>query len=32
VKRFLVAQERGADWVALSAAPDATYDKHDEID
>jgi predicted aconitate hydratase len=32
VRRFLVAQERGADWVELSADADATYDEHDEID
>jgi aconitate hydratase len=32
VKRFLVAQERGADWVELSADADASYDEHDEID
>src|SRR5919109_2545319 len=32
VRRFLVAQERGADWVELSADADANYDAHDEID
>ena len=32
VREFLREQGRGDDWVELVADPDATYDRHDEID
>ena len=32
VREFLRQQERGEDWVELVADPEATYDRHDEID
>jgi aconitate hydratase len=32
VRRFLVSQGRGEDWVELVADPAAEYDEHDEID
>lgn len=32
VKKFLTAQGREKDWVELKADPDATYDRHEEID
>lgn len=32
VRQFLREQARGDDWVELIADPDATYDRHDEID
>ncbi len=32
VRRFLERQGRGADWVELVAAKDATYDREEEID
>ncbi len=32
VKYFLESQERGSDWVELSADDNASYDLHDEID
>jgi len=31
-REFLISQNRQDDWVALSADPQATYDKYDEID
>ncbi|MDQ2695242.1 MAG: aconitate hydratase [Pseudomonadota bacterium] len=31
-RRFLAAQGREADWVALAADPGADYDRHEEID
>ena len=32
VRQFMISQERGDQFVALSADPDATYDENDEID
>ena len=32
VREFLRQQERGEDWIELVADPEATYDRHDEID
>jgi aconitate hydratase len=32
VREFLREQDRGDDWIELVADPDATYDRHDEID
>jgi aconitate hydratase len=32
VRQFLIEHGRGDDWIELVADPDATYDRHDEID